>query len=72
MRVVLRTARTATSPSQQCGVRHIWKSERLSIRYFHVANDAGILSDEGIEEAILYNWIEALIEYNQETKEGVN
>ena len=53
-------------------VEELCSAEKLAIQYFHVENDAGLLSDDDIVYAILYNWIEALIEYNQETKEGVN
>ena len=47
-------------------VEELCASERLAIQYFHVENEAGILNDEEIVYAILYNWVEALIEYNQD------
>ena len=50
-------------------VEDICAAEKLAIQYFHVENDADLLSDDEIVYAILYNWIDALIEFNQELEE---
>ena len=50
-------------------VEDLCAAEKLAIQYFHVENDAGLLSDDEIVYAILYNWIDALIEFNQELEE---
>ncbi len=52
-------------------VEELCESERLAIQYFHVEMGAELLSDDEIANAILYNWIEALIEYKQDSDEGV-
>ena len=50
-------------------VEELCDSERLAIQYFHVQMGAALLSDEEIVNAILYNWIEALLEYKQDNEE---
>ena len=47
-------------------VEDLCAAEKLAIQYFHVENDAGLLTDDEIVYAILYNWIDALIEFNQD------
>lgn len=47
-------------------VEELCAAEKLAIQYFHVENDAGLLSDDEIVYAILLNWIDALIEFHEE------